>query len=223
MKKVLFFLVAVCLLSCNSNKDTTISNEDKIANLIKDDMFKTLYDFESYQSIETSKIDSAYTTIYQDSIIRANGKFLVAITEIMEEINNTKLVEIQATIAAWGDNYSDYARNKVSQAQEEYYNLLVKVAGYAELVLYAQNEIIEAYNNFTPRFIGWTVTHKFRCKTKGGTFDLGKYKYVFDENFEKIIYSEDTESKQNEKINHMIDEIIDFGIKKKQEEEIIQK
>ena len=42
------------------------SKEDKANELIKDYMFKNLYDFESYQPIETT-IDSAFHTIYNDS------------------------------------------------------------------------------------------------------------------------------------------------------------
>lgn len=38
------------------------SKEEKALEAIKDEMFKTLYDFESYQPVET-KIDSAFLSI----------------------------------------------------------------------------------------------------------------------------------------------------------------
>ena len=58
MRKILSFLFVFLLLcSCQSR-------EEKVAELIKQEMFKTLYDFESYEPIET-KIDSAFTSISQ--------------------------------------------------------------------------------------------------------------------------------------------------------------
>ncbi len=54
-------LIAVIFTACQSK-------EEKLNKLIKDDLFKTLYDFESYEPIETI-IDSAFTSIYRDSTI----------------------------------------------------------------------------------------------------------------------------------------------------------
>ena len=63
MKKTLLsFLALLLCLSFTQCK----SKEDKANELIKDYMFKNLYDFDSYQPIET-KIDSAFHTIYNDS------------------------------------------------------------------------------------------------------------------------------------------------------------
>lgn len=59
-----------------------------------------------------------------------------------------------------------------------------------------------------PKFYGWRVTHKFRCKTKGGNFDLGNYVYVFDKEMKSIIYKEDLDDDNNDKIKNLIDEAI---------------
>lgn len=57
MKKVLQYtiLLVLAIVSFSACK----SNEQKAAALIKDYMFKNLFDYESYEPIETS-IDSAY-------------------------------------------------------------------------------------------------------------------------------------------------------------------
>ena len=61
MKKILFLMaITIMLVGCQSR-------EEKAAELIKQEMFKTLYDFESYEPIET-KIDSAFTSIYSDTL-----------------------------------------------------------------------------------------------------------------------------------------------------------
>jgi hypothetical protein len=210
MKKVLFFLVIGCIISCKSNtesKNESISNEEKILELIKDDMFKTLYDFESYEPIETSKIDSAYTTIYQDSIIREEAVKIIATMEICDKILN-ECEEHYRTIEIWGDSYTVRARNKVNEAREE----LSKNLTYAEkalaMVKDAQKTIKKESENFAPNFIGWSVTHKFRCKTKGGAYDLGEYKYIFSPQLDKILYTIDLESEIDEKISSIIDEVL---------------
>lgn len=61
MKKILFLATVVLVMTgCKSR-------EEKAAELIKQEMFKTLYDFESYEPIEI-KIDSAFTSIYTDTL-----------------------------------------------------------------------------------------------------------------------------------------------------------
>ena len=42
------------------------SNEDKANELVKNELSKTLYDFESYEPIET-KVSEAYETAYNDT------------------------------------------------------------------------------------------------------------------------------------------------------------
>ena len=61
------------------------SKEEKALEAIKDEMFKTLYDFESYQPVET-KIDSAFLSIYTDSTILKHGYVSNA---ILDEVKTT--------------------------------------------------------------------------------------------------------------------------------------
>ena len=63
-------------------------------------------------------------------------------------------------------------------------------------------------SNFKPEFYGWKASHKFRCKNKGGNFDLGNYIYVFDKKMNSIIYKEDIDDDSNNKIRNIIDEAI---------------
>ena len=55
MKKILFlFLFMPLLISCKSN-------EDKINDLIREQMFQTLYDYQSYEPIETHITETLYS------------------------------------------------------------------------------------------------------------------------------------------------------------------
>ena len=209
----------ICFISCQSDKtkepqinkeekNAKLIKEEKIAKLIKDEMFKTLYDFESYVPIESSKIDSAFTTVYQDSIIRNNALALCASAVVLEGLVK-EAKEHQRTIEIWEDSYSNRARDKVNEAREGISNILSKAEYVIEKTEEFKKNIIEAYKDFAPTHIGWSVTHKFRCKTKGGCFDLGEYQYIFNTDLSQILYTIDLESEDEKKIKEMIDGVLE--------------
>ena len=81
MRKILFLMIfALIMAGCKSR-------EEKVAEVIKQEMFKTLYDFESYEPIET-KIDSAFTSIYTDTLalLYANE-----VSEMFNELDDAKM------------------------------------------------------------------------------------------------------------------------------------
>lgn len=66
MKKVLFVIgsLFLCFTSCSK------SLEEKAQELIKNDLFKTLHDFDSYQLVEFSKLDSAFTDLSSVAVLK---------------------------------------------------------------------------------------------------------------------------------------------------------
>lgn len=200
MKKILSsFLVSLLLFSCQNR-------EEKAAELIKQEMFKTLYDFESYEPIET-KIDSAFTSIYTDSIIKSYAYIARAFLDDVEE-NLDKIKDDRNTMEIWSDSYSSLGRSKYNEALKNYGERLDKTKRYMEVVNNYMDSIKIISSNFKPEFYGWKASHKFRCKNKGGNFDLGNYIYVFDKKMNSIIYKEDIDDDSNNKIRNIIDEAI---------------
>lgn len=200
MRKILSFLFVFLLLcSCQSR-------EEKVAELIKQEMFKTLYDFESYEPIET-KIDSAFTSIYTDSIIKSYAYIARAFLDDVEE-NLDKIKDDRNTMEIWSDSYSSLGRSKYNEALKNYGERLDKTKRYMEVVNNYMGSIKIISSNFKPEFYGWKASHKFRCKNKGGNFDLGNYIYVFDKKMNSIIYKEDIDDDSNNKIRNIIDEAI---------------
>ena len=57
---VIIGIVSIIMVSCQSK-------EEKAAEFIKNELSKTLYDFESYQPIETT-VTEAKMTMYNDSV-----------------------------------------------------------------------------------------------------------------------------------------------------------
>lgn len=63
MRRILFFLLIVPLfVACKSN-------EEKIQDLIREQMFQTLYDYKSYEPIDMSDITEEIHSLYNDSAI----------------------------------------------------------------------------------------------------------------------------------------------------------
>lgn len=201
MKKILLWIAIIIpiLSSCKSK-------EEKATEMIKNEMFKTLYDFESYQPIET-KVDSAYTSIYTDSTIISHAyiarHFLDDVDKQLEEIKDAK-----STMEIWGDGYSSLSRTKFNNAYEKYTEALDKAKAYIEIANLQMDTIKQLSKKFEPKFYGWKATHKFRCKTKGGNPDIGNYIYVFDEKMKNIIYQENQDDESLPKIKNLIDEAI---------------
>lgn len=202
MKKVLLLIVSVFVLfSCKSK-------EEKAAELIKDEMFKTLYDFESYQPIET-KIDSAFYSIYTDSTILKHGYL---INELLKEAN-IKLEEVkdaQQTMDIWGtDSYSSFGKSKYYDAKEKADKYIKEVDFYLKLMNAESDTIQQLAQKIKPTFCGWKATHKFRCKTKGGNPTIGNYIYYFDKKMKHIVYNEDTENEELTKTKKLIKEALE--------------
>lgn len=74
-------------------------------------------------------------------------------------------------------------------------------------------EVIELYydsinirsSEFDKEFIGWQVTHRFRCKTKGGGYsDLSTKVYIMDNKFTKIIDELDVDDKEYKEYQSII-------------------
>ena len=200
MRTVLFILLSVVLFS------SCKSREEKAAELIKQEMFKTLYDFESYEPVET-KIDSAFTSVYTDSVIIAYAYIARSFLDDAQE-GLDKVKDAQRTVEIWRDSYSSYGRSKYEEAYNEMKERLDEVKSKMNIVNRYMDSIRSASINFRPQFCGWEATHRFRCKTKGGNFDLGDYIYIFDKDLENIIYKEDVNDDSNSKIKSLIDEAI---------------
>ena len=93
--RVSLIIISFCLVSC-------ISDEDKAENLIKEKMFKTLFDFESYEPIETI-IDSSFTTVYRDSIIQNYAITRQAYSNLIDK-EKRELEDIGSSIEIWDIN-----------------------------------------------------------------------------------------------------------------------
>jgi hypothetical protein len=182
------------------------SKEEKANELIKEQMFKTLYDFSSYEPIET-KIDSAFSSIYKDSVILGYAVRASANLELTNEYIE-KAKDAQSIMEIWSGGFSSYSISKYYEAEKEFEENFEIAKIHLDKTTKYSDSIKNASKNFVKEFIGWQGTHLFRAKTKGGQPDIATYIFIFDPEIVKIIHSEDTKDESNEKIRGLIDEAI---------------
>lgn len=200
MKKLLYLLLmAGVIVSCQSR-------EKRALKLIDKQMFKELYDYKSYEPIET-KVDSAYTNPYEDSTVRAIGYRIYAIKEVandkMDEIH-----EAQSSMNIWSDMYTSYgsseytdAKNKWNEAHDDVTDLIARWKKCNDSIKFIASELPH-------KFIGWKVTHKFRCKNKGGQPDLATYVYIMDKRMKKVILQYEPEDETEQSLKGLIEDAI---------------
>jgi len=207
MNKIIIysFIVLSVFNSCKSN-------EDKANKLIKDDMFKTLYDFSSYEPIETI-VDSAYTSMYSDSLIvlHAFGANM-ALKKARENLEDLKSAEKSMEIWRPNSYSSNYAISQYKEALNEYKEKLGLATSYLAMSDSLSKLVVVQIKDFKPEFIGWEAKHKFRCKNKGGNFSLGDYSYIIDPKFLSIIRRDDLDDETFAEVKVVIDDHASFFI-----------
>ena len=197
-----FILAAMMISACTSR-------EEKVAETIKSEMFKNLYDFESYQPIET-KIDTLKRDKYGDTLIYDNVLLIAAATNEFanaksdfDEQHNIAEIYVPSYYSSSSSDKKFYAaRDKMKAALDD-------MTFYANIVdsIQADIKIIEKKCDKKP--YGWFVTHKFRCKTKGGNSTIGTYYYFMDNDCERIIRTFDEDDMSIEQYHNWIDEALE--------------
>lgn len=187
MKKTYLLPIMVIMILCVSCK----SKEEKALELINDYMFKTLYDYESYQPIETI-IDSAFVTPYNDSICIAQALMGVYADEKADEYEE-KINSAKMSMDIWEDSYSSYGQTQFKEALLEYKEAASSRLDMLYTALECSVHIYERADTLSHDFCGWKVSHKFRCKSKGGNPSIGDYTFIVDSQFSKIITSVDND------------------------------
>ena len=202
MKKLLLLLVttSIFLVGCKSK-------EEKAQEAIKKEMFKTLYDFNSYEPIET-KVDSSFYSIYTDTAVLKHGYMIAATLKSANE-SLEKVKDAKSTMDIWGDLYTSYSVAKYNEAKEDFNKYMNEAELYLEMIKAESDTIKSLSKNNNKSFNGWKVTHKFRCKTKGGNSTIGNYIYIFDKDMKSIIYQEDIEDEDLKKVKDLIKEAIE--------------
>lgn len=187
MKKlvsVLLFTATLIFVSCQSK-------EEKASELIKNDLFKTLNDFESYQPIETI-VTEAYEELLNDSSCWEEAFWLdyypKRIQDQLEAANSWKEYAEKFRKIGAKDRYKELKELYKDEASG--YN--ANVLEYNALI----DTILDKKSKFdSNKIIGWNVEHRFRCKSnEDGLPTIKHFRYVLSKDFKSIILKEDYNS-----------------------------
>ena len=187
------------------------SKEEKAAELIKTELSKTLYDFDSYQPIETI-VKEAKATPYNDSLCWAKAGVLAIgmeqyIEKANEATNSVERAQLWGAPTYYSSSYSDRnyykyleeCRNAISEANLN--------AMLCNLIADSLANIIQQLD--TTAIIGWEVQHSFRCKTRGGSPEIAHYRYVVDKKFKNVLLREDSESETDKHVRDALSMVVD--------------
>ncbi len=183
------------------------SKEDKATELVKNELSKTLYDFESYEPIET-KVSEAYQTAYNDTTCYSMA---IGIAYVMDKCSKAldESKDAQEHAEIWGPptyysssysdsqyrKYLDKANEKREEALRGYELFKTMGSALEDSIKYLDNK----------KVIGWEIKHRFRCKTKGGQNTIADYRYVVDPDFEIVYFCEDTDDNDYKQAREVIE------------------
>lgn len=183
MKKVLQYtiLLVLAIVSFSACK----SNEQKAAALIKDYMFKNLFDYESYEPIETS-IDSAYNQPMMNSQILALAFDSVEKEKEAEE-HHEEYEDASRTMDIWSGGWSSSSTREYNKARKKAIEELIASVECTRASVRNLKQIKSMADTLSTGFIGWSAIHSFRCNTRGGSKTIGNYLFIFDKSFKTIL------------------------------------
>ena len=198
MKKCVILLTIFAAFSVTGCK----SNEEKANELIRAELSKTLYDYESYQPIETTIKEAKNTLFNNKDAWKYASLFQLAFEEAKEYLEKAKDAQDYMDIYGPPSYYSS------ARSDRKYYEYKKEKEEYLEKTKNAYNlssamiDTLKVLNTKldTTQIIGWEVSHRFRCKTKGGHSDIGNYRYIIDKEFENIILRMDLDDEDYQSI-----------------------
>lgn len=201
MKRTTLVLLASALIFAGCQ-----SKEKKAEGLIREELSKTLYDYDSYQPIETT-VKEAKASIYNDSTCWRRGAVLAygmdQTSEYIDQIDKAREhMDIWGKPTYYSSSYSDQQYYKYKEEADE---LLEKAKIAARTCKSIAMELKETASKLdTTQVIGWEVYHSFRCKTKGGNSTIGDYRYIIDKGFKKILLREDLDDEDDKHLREVL-------------------
>lgn len=224
MRQLLAF-IAICIgVAMLSGCDTEKSRKSKAEDVIKQDLFETLPDFDSYQSIslELDTIKEDWLSI--PGIIDIAWDYKSA-CDMVNEINNElqsreqKLANVQEEMknGFWsgqinfGEAYNKYATRLVDMDKN-----IESIKRQREQInshVTSMSNIIKSKYDSIPdkgKFQGWHATHKFRTKDMMGNPFISTRHYYLSPDLTQIIirWDEDGEDADTGEMLSLVNELI---------------
>ncbi len=187
------------------------STEEKAKLFAENEVKKILNDASSYESVET-RVDSAFSTIYIDYDACVAASEIGELEEKIESLQSDYAHQ-KSSAAIWSGPYqSSFGREEERQAKE-------KMARISEQIEKAKKDLTDKKQVIITRnkalkeseFVGWAISHRFRCANGMGIKGLHDIVLVTDPQVENLIIRMmlDKDDPQGfENIKEKIDEVL---------------
>lgn len=165
MKKIfLASILVIFTISC--------SNEYKAKKTIERYLSERLHDWDSYESVSFSDIDSLFQEVpdnpYYKLSIYKQREYVDLVNDALEEYDY------------YDGSYSEYSFNKKG-------DILEKAKVYADSARKYTSIVDSFMVDFKPYFIGWKVGHSYRANNAGGNKIISYYQFHLEKDCDRII------------------------------------
>ena len=207
MKKLLL-LFAICpmlFISCGH------SREKKAEAIAQKVIPKMLNDASSYEPVQTS-VDSAFESIYLDPAVAQAAYELIELKPKKENLQE-QYDEEKSSAEIWSDPYSsNFGKEELRQSKEKMNQIAIQLKKLSAKEQ-EQVQIIKKRNREidNTKFIGWVITHRFRCKNGAGVKLIQDMAILVDEKMENtlMIYNLDENADDGfDNIKETVDDVI---------------
>ncbi|MFT0491464.1 hypothetical protein ACMSDR_20375 [Bacteroides thetaiotaomicron] len=167
------------------------------------------HNISGYEAVET-KIDSAFISAHTDSIIlNLANRINTRITD-EAELYLLKLKEKESLINLFKTSGLTNSDELFIQAAYEFKDYSDKLSACYKTMQLDQDSIIERAKTLSKDFSGWQVSHAFKFNGDDGESYTADYIYVFDKDFNKILYSANINDENYISVKSLIDEALDM-------------
>lgn len=170
---------AIALSSC------TKSPEQKVKDLVEEEIKKNLYFPESYD-LADAKIDSAFSPYDSYEFMEMTAKLVQLGNEVSDAREDIK--EKNSDVSIWSTPYaSAYASTQLNQAKSELAEAEAKESKAMEEAQTLANKM-KTLMDKKPEFIGYKATISYRSKNNDGNVTMDKVFVLIDKNLEKVVH-----------------------------------
>lgn len=196
-----FILAVVLLTAC-------ASNQKKAERLISDYFYATLYDYDSYQVVETT-LEETEMTPYFDESCKTSAEIGVTARKMHHEAMDS-FNDAFEIMKIWGGSWDSYSRDKYREAKNEASKQFADAKKYLLLSFDMQLDLKDKADSLAAANspAGWTVTQKYRCKSKGGYALLCNDVFLVDPKFKEILLHISLDDEDEQEIQDFITETV---------------
>lgn len=179
MKKIVILAVLAVLSAVCAAQNSSNLRLSKAKALVRNELKGSLHDYASYEPVRWSSLDSVFSSVEDDSrICRLIDDLLEKHSKLPGDPSNIGLfMDMSGVEKQWKDALDNSKNEDLStDFRLKCLNNWIAVSDFN----IAQKKVKEAIDAFESRFIGWSISHRFRAKNSLGAKVITEWVFRFD-------------------------------------------